>query len=329
MLDHILNNLKSAALITDEDQIRLKNAEINRPFSVHWELKTMLYLGVILLNVGLGYLIYQNIDTIGHVVIIGLISLLCCGCFFYAARTTLPFSFQENKSPTPYFDYAVLLGCLTFLIVEGYLQFQYNVFGTRFGLASFIPMLLFFPVAYYFDHRGALSLAIVALGSWLGWTITPMEVLNQNDFSNHSLVYTGIALGVFLCLMGLLSEIKDKKKHFAFTYFNFGIHLFFICALTALFNFNNNVLFIPLIILGLIFSIWYARKTGSFYVFLIAVIYGYTALTYLIIKLLDNGFTNLYALLFYFIISCPLIMVLLFNYKKILNTQSNEEINSL
>jgi hypothetical protein len=318
MLDHILNNLKSAELITEEDRNRLKNAELNRPFSLHWELKTMLYLGVILLNVGLGYLIYQNIDTIGHVVIIALISLLCCGCFFYAARTTLPFSFEENKSPTLYFDYAVLLGCLTFLIVEGYLQFQYNVFGTRFGLASFIPMLLFFPVAYYFDHRGALSLGIVALASWLGWTITPMEVLNQNDFSNHSLVYTGIALGVFLCLLGILSEIQNIKKHFAFTYFNFGIHLFFICALTALFNFNNNVLFIPLIILGVIFSIWYARKAVSFYVFLVAVIYGYITLTYLNITALDIFGNSFNGHLFYFIVTCPIVMVLLFNYKKII-----------
>jgi hypothetical protein len=318
MLDHILNNLKSAELITDEDQIRLKNAELNRPFSVHWELKTMLYLGVILLNVGLGYLIYQNIDTIGHVVIIALISLLCCGCFFYAARTTLPFSFGDNKSPTLYFDYAVLLGCLTFLIVEGYLQFQYNVFGTRYGLASFIPMLLFFPVAYYFDNRGTLSLGIIALGSWLGWTITPMDMLNQNDFSDHSLVYTGMALGVFLCLMGLLSEIKDIKKHFAFTYFNFGIHLFFMCVLTALFNFNNNILFIPLIILGLIFSIWYARRTESFYVFLVAVIYGYIALTYLIINVLKSNSESFNIAMLYFIITCPLIMGLLFNYKKLI-----------
>ena len=319
MLDHILNNLKSAALITDEDQIRLKDVEQNRPFSLHWELKTLLYLGVILLNVGLGYLIYQNIDTIGHIVIIALISLLCCGCFFYAARTNLPFSFQENKSPTLYFDYAVLLGCLTFLIVEGYLQFQYNVFGTRYGLASFIPMLLFFPVAYYFDHRGALSLGIIALGSWLGWTITPLEVLNQNDFSNHLLVYTGIVLGVFLCLMGLLSEIKDIKKHFAFTYFNFGIHLFFICALTALFSFNNNILFIPLIILGLIFSFWYARKMVSFYVFLVAVIYGYIALSYLIINSLQNSGDTFNIVLLYFIITCSLIIGLLFNYKNVLN----------
>jgi hypothetical protein len=321
MLNHILNNLKSAELIDSEEEIRVKNAQLNKPFSLHWELKTLLYLGVIMLNIGLGYLIYQNIDTIGHVVIIALISLICCGCFYYAARITLPFSLKEVKSPTLYYDYAVLLGCLTFLIVEGYLQFQYNVFGTQYSLATFIPMLLFFPVAYYFDHRGALSLAIIALGTWLGLKITPLDVLNQNDFSNDSLVYTGILLGILLALIGLISELKDIKKHFAFTYFNFAIHLFFICALTALFNFNNNVLFIPLIILGLIFWIWYARKTTSFYFFLFSVIYGYVAFTYLIINALSHTNTDATVYFLYFIISCGGIIALLFNYKNLLKNK--------
>jgi hypothetical protein len=312
MIDHILTQLKSAAFLTAEEADRLKNAELNKPFSVHWELKTLLYLGVILLNIGLGYLIYQHMDTIGHAAIIAVISLICLGCFYYAARTAQPFSLNEIKSPTLYFDYAVLLGCLTFLIVEGYLQYQYGVFGTKYSLAALIPVFLFFPVAYYFDHRGALSLAIVALGSWVGLTITPLELLNQNDFSNHLLVYTGILLGILLSLIGLISALKNVKKHFSFAYFNFGIHLFFISALTALFNFNQLYLFIPLIILGLIGYIFYAEKTHSFYLFLVASIYGYIALTYLIIKaLLDTHGDGFNVLLLYFIISCPLMIVLL------------------
>ncbi len=288
MLNHILNQLKSAELINAEDALRIENAELNRPFSLHWELKTMLYLGVVLINIGLGFLIYQNIDTIGHAALIALICAICAACFYYSARNAAPFSLAENKSPTPYFDYTVLLGCLTFLIVEGYLQYAYNVFGTRFSLAAFIPVFVFFPGAYYFDHRGALSLGIVALGSWIGISLTPLEMLNQNDFSNHSLVYSGIFLGIFLCLIGYFSELKNIKKHFSFTYFNFGFHVFFICTLSALFRFNQEIIYSFLIILGLIFSIFYAQKTTSFFVFLFTVIYGFIALSYLIISSLGT-----------------------------------------
>ena len=318
MLDHILNNLQSAELINAEENSRIKNVELNKSFSLHWELKTLLYLGVLLLNIGLGYLIYQNIDTIGHVVIIGLISLICLVCFGYAARNVPSFSLNAIKSPTIYYDYAVLLGCLTFLIVEGYLQYQYTFFGTRYSLAAFIPTLLFFPVAYYFDNRGALSLAIVALGSWVGITVTPLELLNHNDFSSELLIYTGILLGILLCFIGYLSELKDIKKHFAFMYFNFGCHLFFIATLSGLFNLEQYLLFVPLIICGIVFFTWYARKIASFYFLLFAIIYGYIALTYLIIKGLSHINSDPSVYFLYFIISCPLVLALIFNYKKLI-----------
>jgi Predicted membrane protein (DUF2157) len=312
MLDHILDNLTNGGFISSEAAAKLKDAENNKPFSLHWELKTMLYLGVVLLNIGLGYLIYQNVDTIGHAALIAAICLICAACFFYAARNVGGFTWQEAKSLTPFYDYAVLLGCLTFLSVEGYLQFQYNVFGTQYSLAALIPVIVFFPVAYFFDHRGALSLAIVALGSWVGLTITPMEMLSQNDFSNHKLLFTGIALGVILSIIGLVSTWQQRKPHFAFTYINFGIHLFFISSLAALFSLSPLGLYATLLLLGVVFYIFYATKTRSFYFYLIALLYGYIGLTYLVFKVLDNSDSALFLLLqLYFLVSGVLMILIL------------------
>jgi hypothetical protein len=67
-------------------------------------------------------------------------------------------------------DYILLLGCLLLLILIAYLQFQYNVFGNRYGLATFIPMVLLFISAYYFDHIGVLTMAITNLAAWAGIT---------------------------------------------------------------------------------------------------------------------------------------------------------------
>ena len=63
----ILRDLLQHELITPEDAEKIALFESKRPFSLHWELKTLLYLGVILLNLGLGFLIYENIDSIGHI----------------------------------------------------------------------------------------------------------------------------------------------------------------------------------------------------------------------------------------------------------------------
>ncbi|HYH14359.1 MAG TPA: DUF2157 domain-containing protein, partial [Flavisolibacter sp.] len=98
-------------------------------FSVHYELKTILYLGVLLLSTGLGILIYKNIDTIGHQVVICLIMLISAGSFTYCLKRKRPFSWNKVEAPNPFFDYVLLLGCLTFITLVGYTQVQYTIFG--------------------------------------------------------------------------------------------------------------------------------------------------------------------------------------------------------
>ena len=63
-MDDLYDELHAEGLISDAslEMIRQKQDL----FSVHWEVKTLLYLGVLLLTSGLGLLIYKNIDTIGH-----------------------------------------------------------------------------------------------------------------------------------------------------------------------------------------------------------------------------------------------------------------------
>jgi len=58
-------------------------------FSLHWELTTILYLGVLLLTGGLSVLVYKNIDTIGHQAILLFIALTCAGCFIYCFKKKL------------------------------------------------------------------------------------------------------------------------------------------------------------------------------------------------------------------------------------------------
>lgn len=324
MQETILNDLLAKDLLTPDDHTRIRMYETQKPFSLHWELKTLLYLGVILLNLGLGWLIYENIDSIGHGVIIALIALVCGGCFVYTYRKRGVFSWEQVESPSPYYDYLLLLGCLTFVILEGYLQYQYNIFGSRYGLATFIPMGVFFFVAYYFDHRGALSMAITALASWLGIAATPADVFNQNDFNDSGIVWAGVGLGAGLCLLAFFSEKQNLKKHFLFTYLNFSVHILFIAALAGLMV-REEAVFAVLLILAIGFFVWYARTRHSFYFMTVALIYGYIGLTYLVLQIdvsWEHGAFYFYNS--YFLVSCVAIIVFLLRYKKILRLKEQE-----
>jgi hypothetical protein len=286
---HTFKQLRRDGLIGDDSLQKVEAVEKARLFSLHWELKTLLYLGVTLLSGGLGILVYKNIDTIGHQAILAFIAAVCVGCFYYCRRKANPFSVGKVQPPDPFFDYILLLGCLTLITFIAYLQYAYTAFGSRYGLATFIPMLILFISAYYFDHLGVLSVAITNLAAWMGIAVTPMRILKENDFDNERLIYTGLVLGTILLLVGLASEKRGIKKHFEFTYNNFGTHILFISGLAGLFMHQRFYILWFLLLLGIAYYVYRrAMKESSFYFLLLAALYPYIALSYVVIMILSG-----------------------------------------
>ncbi|NSL90640.1 DUF2157 domain-containing protein [Chitinophaga sp. Mgbs1] len=316
---HLFKKLYQENLIDATALEKMETANRNRLFSLHWEIKTILYLGVLLLSGGLGILVYKNLDTIGHQIIIVLLAAVSIAGFTYCYKQKAPFSYDKVESPNAFFDYALLLGCLTFVTFIGYLQFQYGLFGSRYGLATFVPMAVLFFSAYYFDHLGVLSLAITNLAAWAGITVSLRRILYANDFSNHTLTYTALLLGAGLYIAGILSEQKKIKPHFAFTYQNFGAHIFFIAACAAIVVFENTYMLWFLLAAGAgALVIRHGFRLRSFYFVLIAVLYMYVALTITIGCVLYR-FADIDAILlalFYLIASATGIIILLIHLNK-------------
>jgi len=316
MNNQLVEDLHASGQLTDQEVKTIRTFESEKPFSLHWELKSLLYLGVVLLNIGLGILIYQNINTFGHAILVAVIGLLSLACFGYCWRHRQPFSRGYTDSPTPYFDYVLMLGCFTLLICEGYLQYQYQVFGTRYGLATLIPTIVFFITAYRFDHRGVLGLALTGLAAWMGISVTPKDLLRNNDFDSPTLIYTAVLLGVILILTGLLSEQRNIKRHFTLSYLHFSIHLYHIAALCGLFTLEPVLLWIAVLAAGVAFFIWYARTNGTFYFLLMALLYGYIGCTYVAFRYLFSGVDELAYYLYFMASGIGLIWFLL-NRKKV------------
>jgi hypothetical protein len=319
-----LNNCTKQGLISDQSLDRIKKAESEKLFSIHWELRTFLYLGILLLTSGLGILIYKNIDTIGHQVILALIALLCAGCFFYCERNKPPFSFEKVNSPNAYFDYILLLGCLTLLTFITYLQVQYNVFGDRYGLATFIRWSSCFIVLTILIILACFQWPIANLAAWMGIAVTPLRIFKANNFADAQIIFAGLLLGVLLVLMARFSTLKKLKSHFSFTYLNFGMNILFISCLAGMFHFDSFYLLwlIPLLVLVYYFY-RQAIAISSFYFMLMLTLYAYVGISYVITRLLllfDNfGTTSL--IMMYFIASGIYILLFLIRMNKKLKKQ--------
>jgi hypothetical protein len=325
---HLFNKLHAEGLIADDSLQKLIALEDRRLFSLRWELKAILYLGVTLLCGGLGVLVYKNIDSIGHQVILIFIALVCAVCFYYCFRKRGPFSFFKVPAPNSFFDYILLLGCLTFVTLIGYLQFEYTFFGNAYGVATFIPMIVLFFSAYYFDHLGVLSLAITNLAAWAGIAVTPLRLLKENDFGDNRLIYAGLALGTLLVLAGLTSERRNYKRHFEFTYANFGIHILFIAGLAGLFSRDNIYPLWFLLLLGIAYYFFrQAIKKKSFYFFLIITLYCYIALSNVVVRFLwatlNDNEGGIFLTLLYFILSAIGLVRLLMIFNRKMKTRDS------
>ena len=321
MDESIYQKLHSEGLISDESLKKTQQRFINPLFSIHWEIKTLLYIGILLLTAGLGTLVYKNIDSIGHQVVLLFIALICTGCFAYCFKNKLAFNAQKVGSPNAFFNYILVLACITFLIFTGYLQFEYKVFGTNYGMATFIPMLVLFFSAYYFDHIGILNMAIANLAVWLGVSVTPKQLLLDSDFDSQTIIYTYLFLGIFLLAAALATQKLNFKRHFKFSYQHYGVHLAFIALLAGYFHFYELPGALTWM-LGVALMALYVYRDAfinkSFYFLLLVVLYSYIAISSLAVRIaftVDN-IGAVYLLFLYFIGSGTALIFLLINLNK-------------
>ncbi|MDT3402525.1 DUF2157 domain-containing protein [Mucilaginibacter terrae] len=289
---HLYDELHAQGIISDASYTKINQQRLNPLFSVHWEVKTILYLGIMLFTGGIGTLVYKNIDTIGHQIILAFIALVSGGCLFYCFKNKKPFSRSKVESPNTFFDYVLLLGTISLLIFIGYLQYQYNVFGNNYGLATLIPMLILFYLAYDFDHIGILNMAIANLGIWMGVTATPRQLLQAGIFMNGQVIFTYVGFGLLLLLAAWLTQKFIFKKHFKFSYAHYGIHVTLIALLAGYFHYydEGHAVLWAFAVLGLTALIYKdAYQQKSFYFIMLAIVYGYITVSCLLFMLLTMG----------------------------------------
>ena len=302
----VLDELNRNDILPPEQVDEIVQIEQQRPFSLHWELRAVLYAGILLLSSGLGLLIYDNFDQIGHGALLAAIAAACAGSFWFAWRHRPVWTMAPTRSGSAFGDYAFILACLLFLTLEGYAQYAYNVFGTRYGLVTLLPALLFLPLAYRFDHRGVLGMALTALISWVGVTVRPLELYFKTNFFNQTTVFSAIALSLLLMGVALLLERRRIKPHFTYTYMTMAGNLLMVALLGGLFNFAGLRLWFAL---GLAVACFgfdrYFRLgkrvgDGSFVFLLMSVVYAYIGGTYLFFHYLHPREDSYY---WYFIIT--------------------------
>ena len=313
MTKRSLNNLLELGILEKETHEKLIAIQERKVFSVYVELRTLLYLGVLLFSTGVGILIYKNIGQVGHYASLLLLISGIAVCLFYVTKHQVPYNNKRVEEVNPYADYVLLLGCLLLLSVLGYLQFLFGIFNDYLGLISLLAAITFFAMAYRYDHLGVLSMAITAFAGFWGIAVSPMHWYDFDFFNQLGLQWTGVFLGVGLFAAGLVLEKLDIKKHFLKTYLNFAIIIAFVGSNSLLFRGDDNFL-IALLQLGAALALgFYSLKVKTMLYMIYAFVFGYIALTYLIFTTLDF---EIQLFLVYLFASCVLFIAFVINLRK-------------
>lgn len=315
-----LNELYEKGLLKKEQFGIIQDVLTKKVFSVYYELRIALYIGVLLFTTGVGILIYNNIGDLGHLLTIIVLGILTIICFAYSFLKAAPYSNSKTSVNIPYYDYVVLMGCLLLISDLGYIQFQYNLFYENLEWITLISAIVFFLLAYRFDHLGVLSLGITALASFFGITISPQKWYSTDFFDQANLHNIGLVFGAALTFLALALERKSIKEHFTFTYVNFSAVIFLMSALAGIFmNTDSYVGYLLLLYVGCGLAVYFANSRKSFLFLLYAFVFGYIGTTFFLI---DTILKESALLFYYFIASCGGFIYFIIKYKDYFKRQA-------
>ena len=310
-------------LISDEQFKQIQTYRSLNIFSLHNELRFLLYLSVLLFTTGIGILIYQNIDTIGHIAILSLLLIVTVISFYFCFKNAVGFKKEEVLFPNPLYDYLLLTAVILSCTFVGYLQFQYQPFGTNYGLATLIPTVISFICAYYFDNKSVLTIAITGLAAYIGLSVTPQDLVNNELYANESLSYSAIVLGFLLIFWTIYSSRIELKTHFNSIYLTFALHIISIASIN---NLLDDYWFLFTIVLAgscfYFYKISYELRSISLYVFMS--IYAYMGINIVLFKIFEHiDFSDVWMLFVlimpaYFIGSIVLFIKLIKNFNKVI-----------
>src|SRR5436305_650692 len=181
--------------------------------SVHWELRALLYLGVLLVTGGVGLLVKENLDRIGPVAIAVLIGLAAAAPLVWVFRVAPPFSWREVPSPNLAFDYMLLLGVLLAAVDLAYVEVKFTPLGANWSWHLLIVAAFTALAAFRFDSRVVFSLALSTFAAWRGVSAARFG-LDLWWRTGDAVRWNAIACGVLFAVLGLALKRTGRKAHF-------------------------------------------------------------------------------------------------------------------
>ena len=196
-------------------------------FPVYTELTALLYFGVISTVAGIGWTIREHFTSLGDVAILAALTIAFAGAVGYCFARGLPYSHGLQESAEFAFDYVLYFGCLIFGVELGFIEYRFHLLKDSWDHYLLLSSVLYFVLAYRFDNRFVLSLALSTLAGWFGLRIMHLGWLTTSSLRPYGLGYAALVASV-----GAALNRGDIKRHFFQAYLHVAANVA-LAALTA------------------------------------------------------------------------------------------------
>lgn len=277
---------RATGAITSEQHATLGALARKDRFSVFIELTALLYLGVIAFVGGLGWTVRTHFANIGDAAILVPLTVLLSGCLWYCFSRATAYSPERVEPPTLAFDYVLYLACLVFAVELGYVEFRFHLMRESWDGYLLASALLFLALAYRFDNRFVLSLALSSLAGWFGVRFSRFGL--RLGIREYALVY-----GALAAFAGVRTTRAGIKAHFLDTYLHVAANAVFVALVSGVMSREQE----PAWLLGLLGASGLAIERGvrhkRFAFVLYGVIYGYVGLSARVLRSIDGDTARL------------------------------------
>ena len=274
-----LEHWKKEGAISLEQHASLASLSRGEPFSLFLELNVLLYAGVLAFVAGLGWTVTTWSQQIGDVLVLTVLSTILAGCFWYCFSRAPAWSAAETAAPSPIFDYVLYLGSLVWGVELAYLENRFHVLSGQSDFYLLATAGLFFFLAYRFDNRFVLSLALSSLAGWFGLTISHWPSHQDAAYRQYALLYC-LLVGVG----GVLLQRRGLKPHFFGTYLNIVANVLFWALLSGVFNRQGYGLWFLALLIACGASLAWGLTRRQFAFVAYAAVYGYVGVSLMFLR---------------------------------------------
>jgi hypothetical protein len=297
-----LEQWREQGAISPEQHSHLGSLCRREPFSLFLELNVLLYAGVLALVAGLGWTITTWSQQLGDVLVLAILSTILAACFYYCFSRAPAWSLAQMPAPSAVFDYVLYLGSLVWCIELAYLENRFHLLSGQWDSYLLATAVLFFFLAYRFDNRFVLSLALSSLAGWFGLTISHWPSHQDAAYREYALLYC-----LLVGLGGALLQRCGVKPHFFGTYLNIVTNVLFWALLSGVFNRQGYGLWFLALLLACGVSLAWGLTRREFVFVAYSAVYGYVGVSSILIR----GITDETIVLGYFVFTAVAMLVAL------------------